>query len=88
MNPAIRPAEIGGISSKLAGHSHYWLRYYGAVEQNVQLARDFTPLNQQQMAGLTEKAQPVSKQALFFRSMSGYSGQSNRNVANQSGRTA
>jgi aryl-alcohol dehydrogenase-like predicted oxidoreductase len=37
------------------------------LEQNVQLAREFTPLNQQQMAALTEKAQPVSKQSLFFR---------------------
>jgi hypothetical protein len=34
----------------------------------VQLAREFTPLNQQQMAALTEKTQPVSKQALFSRS--------------------
>jgi aryl-alcohol dehydrogenase-like predicted oxidoreductase len=37
------------------------------LEQNVQLAREFTPINQQQMAALTEKAQPVSKQSLFFR---------------------
>jgi aryl-alcohol dehydrogenase-like predicted oxidoreductase len=37
------------------------------LEQNVQLAREFTPLSQQQMAVLTEKAQPVSKQSLFFR---------------------
>lgn len=37
------------------------------LEQNVQLAREFTPLNQQQMAGLTAKAEPVSKQSLFFR---------------------
>jgi hypothetical protein len=37
------------------------------LEQNVQLAREFTPLNQQQMAALTEKAGPVSKQSLFFR---------------------
>src|SRR5499427_1282844 len=37
------------------------------LEQNVQLAREFTPLNQQQMAALSEKAQPVAKQALFFR---------------------
>jgi hypothetical protein len=37
------------------------------VEENVQLAREFTPLSQQQMAALTEKAQPVSKQSLFFR---------------------
>jgi uncharacterized protein len=37
------------------------------LEQNVQLARDFTPFNQQQLTVLSEKAQPVSKQALFFR---------------------
>src|ERR1022692_1645175 len=37
------------------------------LEQNVLLAREFTPLNQQQMAALSEKAQPVSKQSLFFR---------------------
>jgi len=37
------------------------------LEQNVQLAQEFTPLNQQQMAALTEKAQPVAKQSLFFR---------------------
>src|SRR5580658_2695937 len=37
------------------------------LEQNIQLAREFTPLNQQQMAELTAKAEPVSKQALFFR---------------------
>jgi len=37
------------------------------LEQNVQLAHEFTPFNHQQMAALTEKSQPVSKQALFFR---------------------
>jgi aryl-alcohol dehydrogenase-like predicted oxidoreductase len=37
------------------------------LEHNVQLARDFTPFNQQQLAALSEKAQPGSKQALFFR---------------------
>ena len=37
------------------------------LEQNVQLTRDFTPINQQQMAALTQKAEPVSKQSLFFR---------------------
>jgi aryl-alcohol dehydrogenase-like predicted oxidoreductase len=37
------------------------------LEENVQLAREFTPLSQQQMAALTEKAEPVSKQSLFFR---------------------
>jgi hypothetical protein len=33
------------------------------------LARDFTPLNQQQMAELTAKTEPIAKQALFFRLM-------------------
>jgi aryl-alcohol dehydrogenase-like predicted oxidoreductase len=37
------------------------------LEQNVQLAREFTPLSHQQMASLTEKTEPVSKQSLFFR---------------------
>jgi aryl-alcohol dehydrogenase-like predicted oxidoreductase len=37
------------------------------LEENVQLAREFTPFNQQQLAALTEKAQPVAKQSLFFR---------------------
>jgi aryl-alcohol dehydrogenase-like predicted oxidoreductase len=37
------------------------------LEENVQLAREFTPFNQQQMVALTAKAEPVSKQALFFR---------------------
>ncbi len=37
------------------------------LEENVQLAREFTPLSQQQMLALTEKAEPVSKQSLFFR---------------------
>jgi aryl-alcohol dehydrogenase-like predicted oxidoreductase len=37
------------------------------LEENVALARDFTPLSEQQMAALAERAQPVSMQALFFR---------------------
>ncbi len=37
------------------------------LEENVQLARDFTPLSERQLATLTEKAQPVARQALFFR---------------------
>jgi hypothetical protein len=37
------------------------------LEENVQLARDFTPLSQQQMTALTAKVEPVSKQSLFFR---------------------
>ena len=37
------------------------------LEHNVQLAREFTPFSEKQMAGLVQKAEPVSKQALFFR---------------------
>ena len=37
------------------------------LDENVQLAREFTPFNEKQMAALVEKAEPVSKQALFFR---------------------
>jgi aryl-alcohol dehydrogenase-like predicted oxidoreductase len=40
------------------------------LEENLALARDFTPLSEQQMAALAERAQPVSKQALFFRFVS------------------
>jgi aryl-alcohol dehydrogenase-like predicted oxidoreductase len=40
------------------------------LEQNVQLAREFTPLSAQQMAGLAERARPVSEQGLFFRFVS------------------
>ncbi|MFZ0663588.1 MAG: aldo/keto reductase [Acidobacteriaceae bacterium] len=39
------------------------------VEECVQLARGFTPLNQQQMAELEAKTEPIAKQALFFRMM-------------------
>ena len=37
------------------------------LEHNVQLAREFTPFSEKQMASLVQKAEPVSKQALFFR---------------------
>ena len=40
------------------------------LEENVELARVFTPLNDQQMAAIHSKAEPVSKQALFFRFVS------------------
>jgi aryl-alcohol dehydrogenase-like predicted oxidoreductase len=39
------------------------------VEENVRIAREFTPLNAQQMVALAEKARPVAEQALFFRLM-------------------
>jgi uncharacterized protein len=37
------------------------------LEENVHLAREFTPLSQTQMASLNELAEPVAKQSLFFR---------------------
>jgi hypothetical protein len=37
------------------------------LEQNVRLAREFTPFNEKQMTALVQKSAPVSKQALFFR---------------------
>ena len=37
------------------------------LEENVALARAFTPLSAPQMSSLAEKAAPCSKQALFFR---------------------
>jgi len=37
------------------------------LEENVQIAREFTPLSQSQMAALNQLAEPVAKQSLFFR---------------------
>jgi uncharacterized protein len=37
------------------------------LEENVQLARDFTPLNNQQLSELTALSEAVSKPSLFFR---------------------
>ncbi len=37
------------------------------LEENVQIARDFTPLSATQMASLNDLAAPVAKQSLFFR---------------------
>jgi len=37
------------------------------LEENVQIAREFTPLSNSQMAALNELAAPVAKQSLFFR---------------------
>jgi aryl-alcohol dehydrogenase-like predicted oxidoreductase len=39
------------------------------VEECVQLAREFTPLSQNQMATLEAKTEPIARQALFFRMM-------------------
>ena len=38
------------------------------LEENVRIARDFTPLSQTQMAALNAAAAPVAEQSLFFRS--------------------
>jgi aryl-alcohol dehydrogenase-like predicted oxidoreductase len=40
------------------------------LEENVQLAREFTPLSPHQMTSLVARAEPVSKPALFFRFVS------------------
>jgi hypothetical protein len=37
------------------------------LEENVQIAREFTPLSQSQMVALNNLAAPVAKQSLFFR---------------------
>jgi hypothetical protein len=37
------------------------------LEENVQLAREFTPLSAHQMTSLASRAEPVSKQAMFFK---------------------
>ncbi len=37
------------------------------LEENVAIARAFTPLSERQMASIAERAQPVAKAALFFR---------------------
>ena len=37
------------------------------LEENVQIARAFTPLSERQMAELVTKAEPCSKPSLFFR---------------------
>jgi aryl-alcohol dehydrogenase-like predicted oxidoreductase len=40
------------------------------LEENVALAREFTPLSEQQIAALHEKTAPVAEQALWFRRFS------------------
>jgi hypothetical protein len=37
------------------------------LEENVQLAREFTPLSAPQMSAIESRTAPVAKQALFFR---------------------
>ncbi len=37
------------------------------LEENVEIARSFNPMNEQQLAELEQRAEPVHKQSLFFR---------------------
>ena len=37
------------------------------LEENVQLAREFAPLDEKQMAALVERTRPIHREALFFR---------------------
>ncbi len=37
------------------------------LEENVAIAREFTPLSTEQMAAMERRAEPVAKQSLFFR---------------------
>ena len=41
------------------------------VEEDVQLARAFTPLNEMQMAEIAARTEPIKRQALFFRRWEG-----------------
>lgn len=41
------------------------------LEENVEIARSFNPMNEQQLAELEERAEPVHKQALFYRTWKG-----------------
>ena len=45
----------------------YIMEALKSPEENVRLAREFTPITQAQMASLAEKSQPVARDALFFR---------------------
>jgi aryl-alcohol dehydrogenase-like predicted oxidoreductase len=36
------------------------------VEENVRIAREFTPLSQAQMAAIANQTAPIARQALFF----------------------
>jgi uncharacterized protein len=50
------------VSTVITGHDSI-----PQLQENVQLAREFRPLSQQQMAALSKMTGSVSKQSLFFR---------------------
>jgi predicted aldo/keto reductase-like oxidoreductase len=37
------------------------------LEENIEIARSFNPLNETQLAELEERAEPIHRQSLFFR---------------------
>ena len=41
------------------------------LEENVEIARSFNPMNEQQLAELEDRAEPVHKQVLFYRNWKG-----------------
>jgi hypothetical protein len=40
------------------------------LEENVRIAREFNPLNDTQRLALAARAEPIARQALFFRDWS------------------
>ena len=53
--------------SQAGQHGHRRLRLDRAAGGERAIAREFTPYNEQQLAALSAKAEPVSKPGLFFR---------------------
>jgi predicted aldo/keto reductase-like oxidoreductase len=41
------------------------------LEENIEIARSFNPMNETQLAELEQRAEPIHKQSLFFRSWKG-----------------
>jgi len=41
------------------------------LEENVRIARDFTPLSEDRLKALTGKTEDIKRQALFFRKWQG-----------------
>ncbi|MGN6643153.1 MAG: aldo/keto reductase, partial [Verrucomicrobiota bacterium] len=64
MREAMRYALTLPVSTVIIG-----CQSVAQLEENVQLAREFTPLSEPQMAELVAKAEPVARQSLFFRFM-------------------
>ena len=54
-------AEIDGIARKIGCDT------IAQLEENVHLAREFTPINDKQATELVARAEPCAKPSLFFR---------------------